>query len=346
MAEPRHTDSRIPTLVLSQLLQLEASSGKQPTPQRAFQVLQQVRQQDRVHRIRQVATVDLTSGKTGFAEVLRDDTPVSNRLLYHIAGDPIGANDPELAGYNQVAALREFAEMLSSVARIGSEVFRKRVLEQQKVLQEGLAFLQVLNKGPEDKFAESSATLFRTLQALKGEESFVIPGGWAGTPGHSMVYELRKSKRVPGCFEVLIHNAGAGSGYHAKRSIDYREEVACLCIDEVLIENICDPIFLQCLQDLQTMPEGHEWSQDDVYGALLSLLEGTLRNEPSVYSDTQRSGTCSLASIFLYLQSKFSPRDYERLHVGMECKAIDGVVKAQKGPFSEVTFSLLSKCLI
>ncbi|MBS0290586.1 MAG: DUF3638 domain-containing protein, partial [Proteobacteria bacterium] len=76
-------------------------------------------------------------------------------------------------------------------------------------------FTENLEKARQDAYSQFTKTLANKIQALPNEgneNGMFIPGGWAGSPGHAMIYEFRKNKE--GDLYFLIYNTGDGLKFH------------------------------------------------------------------------------------------------------------------------------------
>jgi hypothetical protein len=180
------------------------------------------------------------------------------------------------------------------------------------------------------------------LRVLSGQEDrCMLPGGWRGTPGHAMVYEIRKDK--DGNLLFIIHNSGSGIEYHAR-------------MEEADKERYC-PVKVYRIPAAGLQQERLEWfigelakpnlkiKKEEPYSAKrlyrevfpkIAYLEGELIDpRPYTRQDSltagQRSGTCA-EKVLHQLVEQVLPdkKSYKRFMYGLKKHALDEYSKQVK----------------
>lgn len=272
---------------------------------------------------------------------------VSEKLLFHLLGDPLGTTNEDLVGLSQVEGWQSLSSLLAAVSDAGDDSFREEVLLQKDLIDQGLEIYKDMLR------AETEPELFdlimlklqRLLNTHPGERC-IIPGGWKGDPaGHAMVYEFRKSQTLQGKYTLLIHNVGGGIQYHPQEIIEGRTQVTCYTIDNVEISKKTLEPFTRCVKELSTLQLGVNWSEDHVYGALSAALKSTKTSvSHPIYTDTQRSGICSFASYFAFLESSMDTKQYGRLRLVLGLRTLLRFVETIEDKSSEDAIALARRC--
>lgn len=341
------------TLAFGTILGLEARTSAQPLSMRRVEQVHVARQRAIAktpmevvaQTIEQVSTTPLRGPANPFERVLSVPfDPVSEKLLYHILGDAIGSDYKNLVGMGQKAGWQALLTLLDIVSVAGDTAFHDAVVQQARLIDQGLDFYSRLLKAAQTDLPEVSKRFEEILKALHPGERFIMPGGWEDDPdGHAMVYEFRSSETQPGRFTLLIHNVGAGVQYHAEEIVEGRVKASCYRIDSIEIsQRTIHPLIL-CIKNFSTLSTT-VWTADHVYRAFDALLgssETSLTDQ--TFTDLQRSGTCTFASYFAFLHSQMDPIQCGRLRLALGLKVLASFV-ATIDPNSEHSIALAKRC--
>ncbi|MBN4066510.1 DUF3638 domain-containing protein [Simkania negevensis] len=191
----------------------------------------------------------------------------------------------------------------------------------------------------------------RALYNLSSGETYAIPGGWAGSPGHAMIYTF--TKRPDGCYDIKIYNTGAGTGeYHNILEEGLKTKISPL----VHYEGVsCEEIFFS-EKNLEIQPD---WilallepkvltRQDptltvepkDIYRRCFGHLEShrVLSDQDTVgYMTAQRGGSCSWRVLMAMLFSTISKKCYKLLHLEIRLLSFINFYQASRGILEEDT---------
>ena len=239
-------------------------------------------------------------------------------MLYAIVDDSTGAESRDLVGYPSCGAWEQFAALCDVICEAEREGFKATLREQVELLKKGIYVRKILDSF-EEKCAETSLSLFiKTLEDTPPGEPLIIPGGWSGNPGHALVYEIRESRSDPRKYQIEIHNTGCGAEYHGIRSVANMVCTSCFLIDEIEPSRLKNLDFLHLLHGFTQPALRESWTEDEVYSSIVTMLEGRIvSSKERPYCDIQRSGTCSFASYFAFLQAHMSERDCGRSRVAL-----------------------------
>ncbi len=239
------------------------------------------------------------------------------------------------------------SQLISHVERM--ELFRSES-ESLRQIQQGLASIcewewkirGVCDKS-EEVLAEKPRTL-RNLKALADEltravlslkpgETITLPGGYSKKPfGHDMIYEIKKvdSEHV----DITFHNSGSGLEMHPETIHGLkRKQFTSLKLSRVPLSEILGTssamhtnYFLTLLLFL-TNPYEIKFTSKDVYTALIFPFQDkasfTSTAHPlDVVLTPQRSGTCSMKSLFAFFRHKTSPTAYKGLAFFIKATAL------------------------
>lgn len=126
-----------------------------------------------------------------------------------------------LEGANQEKIVRYFLQLVERIER-GHAAPVPQLQQLQKSLRSILRVYHVQVMIREQKPAAAwseRASLFAEwmhyeIAHMQEGDVFTIPGGWSGreSPGHAMVYEIRKGAGDK--YALFIHNTGAGLSFH------------------------------------------------------------------------------------------------------------------------------------
>jgi len=186
------------------------------------------------------------------------------------------------------------------------------------------------NRTPEDalkditKLAEQAR---KKVSNLKPGESFAMPGGWAGDPGHGMVYIF--SKNEDGTLEIEICNSGAGTRFHGqllrrmKREIQPVLRFSNVDPKKILFSGEGENSFFTPLIAARILPlvdNGIIFNADHIYTFFLPLLKeykSSADQSLTGFVGAQRSGTCAFKCLEMVAFSRLGSRKFHKMRFHM-----------------------------
>ena len=268
-----------------------------------------------------------------------DIGPVSNVLLYHLLGDPIGTEYHLLNGYQTDAAWMDMQRCLGGILGFGNAEFIATARRHITSIDLGTTFVKRLTTSSD--LNEMISEFRKTISSLTKDQSIILPSGWCGFDGgHGIVLEIKNT--APTIFQVIVHNTGDGVQYHFQRIVSGKPEVAPLILDGISLDALCAYAFFYTLRTL-SLP-GH-WTAEHFYNAFLASLHGTIDESPPPFGEIQRSGTCSVASLLSYLYLNSSIVESDRIRVGVGYKVIDRFIKDLTPSSETAHHALANSCL-
>jgi hypothetical protein len=100
--------------------------------------------------------------------------------------------------------------------------------------------------------------------------------------------------------------------------------------------------------------EDKEWDEKYIYGALFHALKGKIHEpfaegshvENHPFTGLQRSGTCTFASYFAYLENKLSAEEFGRLHIAIGLHVLHSFIRADNLAWDGgISIALGEKCM-
>lgn len=176
------------------------------------------------------------------------------------------------------------------------------------------------------KFKKWTDLLPEVIQQIKPPEKVIIPGGWGGLyGGHVVMYIIEKAQ--DGSYTFSLVNSGAGLQYHKCRVV---HEV--VKYDPLLVITKIDPAVIThpdfCFSLMSTLIPinrdgyGANYDADELYGRIISALQGEIQPISSKCIKPQRSGTCSWQSLAALLRCELGERNYKRLMLYIKGRAL------------------------
>lgn len=267
-----------------------------------------------------ISLLDRELSGQGFKRLKKTSIPM--RMLFHIHGDEFGNG----SGYEGLDGKSPLAYLYS-------------FLQQRK--KSGLD----LYGGGEDLLAElePGKTFQRSIEeAFQKQQPRLLHGGWVGSPGHAMFYEVIPTSETEAT--VRYYNLGSGSGQHNEgvegvklKAIPYFD----LC--GVKKETLLNPNTLKALVELQTAPwklpplvpgfirkffdeRDRGYNPKDIYEGLIDLLEpgqvvaGGIDAEE--LKTRQRAGTCAWRSLLAFLATRLEKGAFKRLVLDIKLQSL------------------------
>jgi hypothetical protein len=268
-----------------------------------------------------------------------DIGPVSNVLLYHLLGDPIGTEYHRLTGYQPIKAWIDIRQCFEGILGFGNKEFTSSAQRHIAQIDQGREFIQSLTKSSNP--SEMLPEFKRMICSLPEGQSFILPSGWTSIDGgHSIVLEVKNT--APATFQVIVYNAGDGIEYHFHRIVSGKIEVAPLILNGISLDTLSSLAFLYTLRTL--LLPGH-WRAEYFYTTFLASLDGSVDQNPSSFGEIQRSGTCAFASLLYFLHLTSSITESDRIRVALGYKAIDRFIKGLT-PTSKIADHTLADCCL
>jgi hypothetical protein len=150
-----------------------------------------------------------------------------------------------------------------------------------------------------DEIRNLADQLIGQIKGLKKGERLLLPGGWAGNPGHAMLYEII---RDDSCFTFRLFNTGDGVQYHEqnifeKRDHNDKEKIFYHPILEIT-NILSDTLEALCLWEalLTARIRRVEFNSKDLYQVILPLLRGKIKSSAITRENSvekQKAGTCA-----------------------------------------------------
>ncbi len=191
--------------------------------------------------------------------------------------------------------------------------------------------------------------MIERIAKMKAGDRLLIPGGWAGSPGHAILHELRIPTEGPeDTVEVTTYNTGSGLQFHKSALNDFeRNAESVLTISCPLKALFRREPWVGLYTIGYTLPNTlkKSFSANDVYvGFLRSLNPGFLLDDRVVVSspnenfDTpQRTGNCTTKVYMAFIRQKYRAT-YKARKLSFWLRAIEAYAMKLRG---EGTFALL-----
>lgn len=242
------------------------------------------------------------------------DTPITEKLFTHIHGD-FFAKDSGHEGEALGVPVSYLLTMLPKLrARGDSGISDTAIAGILQTLESAQGAVAKVNN-PSD--------LANAIRYDLSHYGFaMIPGGWCGTPGHAMWYEVVQEK--DGSHSFKAYNRGSGVEYHAPPSLRQGKlyypayyERKNINLDKLLNEG-----FLGLLMEPQgykgdSTPTGDpQYRAGDLYEVLFPKLGGTLQPkklEMEELMSLQKSGTCAWKSLMAVIRQHLTPQEHKLL---------------------------------
>jgi len=275
--------------------------------------------------------------------------PYNFSIVSGIFGDAFTAGtrleDRSLEGNNFGESMAFFQSMIAEVEAKGADA---ELLDRMRgSLDQAIEVVQVAKKVHQERNAARLFALWmqQKIGAMKEGERFLIPGGWKGTPGHAMLYEVTCITQDQFTFKTI--NTGSGLKYHTSAHVGNKHKfdnvLELKCSREDLLRS--EPwISHYDLMYLDPDPQKSNRSAVDVYAKLLKSIcpefdgsERTLstptprkggETTEQDFSTPQRSGTCSTKVLFAYLKANAgSKKQYKALKFAIRQRTFESFVK-------------------
>lgn len=238
---------------------------------------------------------------------------VSPSLLYHINADEFGANS-SLEGSHHKIPLQY---VLNYLNEHGAE--KPLRLKNHAIITSTLSQTSELLSSFDEKNIQKHIE-----NSLASKKQLLLPGGWTGTPGHAMYYEIIPQKDDKITFR--IYNYGAGSGEHPSKQKGVKTQVLPY-VEWINIskDKFLDPHFTKIIYELNTYIKDKErdiatdYQSKDIYSSLKLFLSVNAQDVcPKNLTETeplghfQRTGVCAYASLLGFLRCNMSKDEYKR----------------------------------
>ena len=270
---------------------------------------------------------------------------ISESLFAHICSDAYLAGAFKLEGTDSKETadfLREFIERDNTLNPTVSNALLNLARYTERLYSSNLNWETLLDE------------IYQKVTALQNDDFILLPGGWAGNPGHSMIYELRKTE--DGSLIFRVYNSGDGLDKHKQHLGEYDPVVSYEIPKTVLQENDFQTHFNIVIQKLlaQRTPYGDIKQPDNsaiqpfervthgsaLYHNIISKIQylgGTLQSrlptpaERKKYTRGQLAGTCAQQALHEMLKEHFSDHDeYKRFMYRFKVYALECYIKELK----------------
>lgn len=181
--------------------------------------------------------------------------------------------------------------------------------------------------------SELQERILASVENLKPGESLLLPGGWTGSPGHAMLYQVEKM--LDDSFRFHLFNSGDGLPYHPQDGDRY------LCHLQWNLGNIhsmrraLSPT-LQSLLTLRTFGKeaGFSTASKQLYESVLPKMEslgakrqiGTL--DDPCWMGAQKAGICTWQSIVVWERSQLKKATQKRLSLCTKVRTFQSYIKS------------------
>ncbi|HVY53617.1 MAG TPA: hypothetical protein VHA13_03765, partial [Gammaproteobacteria bacterium] len=170
-------------------------------------------------------------------------------------------------------------------------------------------------------------------------QDLFIPGGWSGSPGHAMCYQLQK--KDDGSYAFLIYNTGAGMNFHASKA-GFQRLYSPVKVFELptgtditsLVQLLLKPQIKPNISYLAQV----KYNEHIVYGDIEKEIQRLKAKEvaPASYFNEyilpQLSGTCSMRVLMPVLQNamKNTPKAFSEYLYQLELQSLLDLFRIEK----------------
>lgn len=266
------------------------------------------------------------------------------KTLFHIHANSFGANNKSLEGSTPLEQLSYINAYLNQRKAQNLHCFGlpDSLLEQLK----DAALLA-------DNFKAHAVS--KITEAFIQQKPLLIPGGWVGTPGHALYYEIIPTGDKA---NIRLYGLGAGSSENQFGATVGNKEKYLPFVELVGVSKtrLLDPSTIQAMNELNhslTINPSDiktDYSEKDIYKGLINLLspEQVSKNEKEVKIENlhglQQAGVCSYRSLLAFLSTKLSKEDYQNFVIGINLQSLlDKVDQVGKSTLSDNQWHLLKK---
>ncbi len=237
---------------------------------------------------------------------------LNDKAFAHIASDSIIGEVKELEGSDVQITSIILSNLLSGLSKVSTNNEEAKKFELVGVQIAAIAETKL--KFDKDGHYKSQATeIAEKVFDLKSGQSYTMPGGWKGFPGHTMLYEFIKNE--DGTYDILIFNTGSGAEYHQIKVVENKEKICAIkryanvTAEELFFakeKKEIKPALFQKLIECRFLID-HDKSATitahDIYITFSHLNKRELAVDHSFieFSTLQRAGTCSYRVLEPYL---------------------------------------------
>ena len=293
---------------------------------------------------------------------------IPDHLFAHIHGD-VFIQATGLEGSDRLTPLNYLIDFLnekflpsphfSDQTKASIEVYLKKLTIAAEIEQERMTVPSDPNDDrPKNRqvLADLADKLMERTQKLAEGESLLIPGGWAGTPGHAVYYEITKGPKkfndalkLVDSYSFKVFNLGEGINYHPSLELDgHLKYLPYLEYQKIHEEQFNRTFFLPLLEiasfvkivSSDPVTDSTNYSARDLYELTLPRLKGEIvdqSGDTDKYTLPHISGICAMASLLATLRKELSPKDYARFEYEFSKQSLVDFFEQYRNPWDRVT---------
>jgi hypothetical protein len=238
---------------------------------------------------------------------------LDNKAFAHILSDEIINEVQELVGNNIYATSKTLSSLLTALSSLSTNIEETEKFKQLAAQVAGIGTETKLQSVKNGLYQDQAKTIAEKVFDLKVGETYTMPGGWKGYPGHAMLYEFMKNE--DGTLDILIYNTGSGTEYHQSKVVENKEKICAIkrytgvtCEELFFAKEKTDikPALFQKLIECQFLidfDKNATVNADDIYMAFSHFKFKEIAVDHSFidFSTKQRAGTCSFRVLEPYL---------------------------------------------
>lgn len=204
------------------------------------------------------------------------------------------------------------------------------------------------------KLRDLAIELSNAIMRMEIENELLLPAGWQNSigKGHAIAITIKRLSEKR--YAVTAHNTGEGLRFHSGYILNGEKKYLCyLTRTNIPINRLCNQEFLEAFLEMQVAKNWSSTNYDELYlyETWLPWLGGTIENSadyqkyPDWYQTPQRSGTCTMKSIFSVLRYRMRNDipSYKRIKLQYRQKALEQSLKTFNEQGCRSTYKLISQ---
>ncbi len=245
------------------------------------------------------------------------------KLLFHIHADEFGANNKSLEGSTALPNLEYLYLFLKKKEKQTGEDYGMS----QEICDE-LAEAVCLEQS-KNFTADAAKAIDR---AFKKRKRVLFKGGWTGSPGHAIYYEIIPD--TSSTASVRFYNLGGGVNRHSAKfsggKVKYSPYIE---FSGVSKERLLDKNHLKIIHELKTVvlhpntANKTEFNEKDIYEGLVGILKPESAKEDftcseTLFKTTQHSGICAWRSLMAFMSARLEGDQYKKFIIDIKMQSL------------------------